>query len=803
MNLTERIPIDRVNTIASKTLKQLRPFLQRYDKSEIVSGFNNIKEYCARLLKTNGELLQTYHYSNSLKIGRLFCSYSLQSIPREFRGYFANGFTTDIDMVNCHPKILLYLCKKHNIPCENLEYYCNNRNAVLEQFKSRDSGKLAINACINNDKYSCYGAKTFMKKLDDEVGWIQKSLTQNPEYSEIVNTVPDTKITNITGSALNRILCYFENKLLHIIINEITKRNIEIASLAFDGLLVYGDYYADDGILKQIETEIAKNYPNLNMSLSYKDHNTEIKFVDDDMLSVSSITTTNTTNATPDEDPILSDLDAANKILSLYPHWVCCDNELYVYSTDTGMWETGKPAQFRIFIKFNTELYLHRITPDGTIKKTSKSYGNDSVLMNKLPELIKSHVQNDNWLQNMQLSAADKKLFKNGFFDFKECVFHQKPAEGFNRPDLYFSYKYDFDFREYDENELIYMRSIANRIFIDPLGEKVGKYLLLLVSRAFAGEIMKKFLIGIGNGNNGKSVLSAAILTALGKKAAASFNGNNLLYSKSSNDEAQQNRWKMLIMLSCVAISNEIKMSNGSSLDANNMKTCSSGGDALTGRLHSGNETSFVLQALFIAMLNDLPPITPYDKALKDRLEIIEFKKCFVENPTNPNELKADKNIMNEIKTDIFQQCFIGLLIDTYIDYFDNKNNENKKHLFEKPIECSKARDDWAPQDANLIEIFNNEYEFTNKIEDYITSDTLQAFIDRSKLNISIKKFTNELKDYCQNKNYNNVYPDVKKVNGRSTRVWYGIKLIPYKFDKEDNNTKEHQQDQDEEQEQE
>jgi hypothetical protein len=786
MNLTERIPIERVNTIASKTLKQLRPFLQRYDKSEITSGFNNIKEYCARLLKTKGELLQTYHYANEKNFGRLFCSYSLQSIPREFRGYFANGFTTDIDMVNCHPKILLYLCKTHNIPCKNLEYYCNNRNAVLEQFKSRDAGKLAINACINNDKYSSYGATHFMKNFDDEIGWIQKSIIQLPEYTEIVNTVPNTKITNITGSALNRILCYFENKILHIIINEITKRNIQIASLAFDGLLVYGDYYADDKLLKQIETEIEKNYPNLNMSLSYKEHNTEINFIDDDLQSVSSITTTNTTTVTPDEDPIFSDLDAVNKILSLYPHWVCCDNELHVYSMETGMWETGKPAHFRIFIKLNSELYLHRITPDGIIKKTSKSYGNDSVLMNKLPDLIKSHVQNDNWLQNMQQTAADKKLFRNGFFDFKECLFHYKPDEGFNRPDLYFTYKYDFDFKEYSNEEVIYMKSIVERIFIAPLGEKVGRYLLLLIARAFSGEIMKKFLIGIGNGNNGKSVLSAAIQNALGKKASASFNGNNLLYSKSSNDEGQQNRWKMLLCMACVVISNEIKMTPGSALDANNLKTCSSGGDGIVGRMHSGNETSFVLLGLFMAMLNDIPPIKPYDNALKDRLEIMEFNKRFVDNPSLPNELKADRNIMNEIKTDKFQQCFIGLLIDTYIDYFDNKNNPEKKHLFETPEECSKARDDWAPQDANLIEIFSNEYEFTNVKEDFITSDAIQVFIDRSKLNISIKKFTNELKDYCNTNNFKNIFPDVKKINGRSTRIWYGIKLIPFKFEEND-----------------
>ena len=33
----------------------------------------------------------------------------------------------DIYMENSHPRILSYLCKKHNIECKNLIEYINNR----------------------------------------------------------------------------------------------------------------------------------------------------------------------------------------------------------------------------------------------------------------------------------------------------------------------------------------------------------------------------------------------------------------------------------------------------------------------------------------------------------------------------------------------------------------------------------------------------------------------------------------------------------------------------------------------------
>lgn len=40
-------------------------------------------------------------------------------------------------------------------------------------------------------------------------------------------------------------MCYYENRILQVIIAELNNRNIEIASLMFDGLMIYGDYYND------------------------------------------------------------------------------------------------------------------------------------------------------------------------------------------------------------------------------------------------------------------------------------------------------------------------------------------------------------------------------------------------------------------------------------------------------------------------------------------------------------------------------------------------------------------------------
>jgi hypothetical protein len=56
---------------------------------------------------------------------RLFAqSASLQNLPRDFRAAIGGNYH-DIDMVNCHPSLLLQYCKKKDIKCDNLEHYVN------------------------------------------------------------------------------------------------------------------------------------------------------------------------------------------------------------------------------------------------------------------------------------------------------------------------------------------------------------------------------------------------------------------------------------------------------------------------------------------------------------------------------------------------------------------------------------------------------------------------------------------------------------------------------------------------------
>jgi hypothetical protein len=77
-------------------------------------------------------------------------------------------------------------------------------------------------------------------------------------------------------------MCVYENKILQEVINFITRNNIEISALMFDGLMVYGDYYQNQEFLEDLQKYIESKFEGLNMKFSYKEHKTGIINIPDD-----------------------------------------------------------------------------------------------------------------------------------------------------------------------------------------------------------------------------------------------------------------------------------------------------------------------------------------------------------------------------------------------------------------------------------------------------------------------------------------------------------------------------------------
>ncbi len=286
MEITERLPLRPIYWLSqlsySDFINQCLNKNKKYTKEECKTKYSILQQFCQTNLKTDGNTKRIYSYSTGTS-GRLFSGGSLQGLPSTIRGLFMrDGFGSDIDMSNAHPVILRYICKLHNIKCPHLEYYINHREDCLIGFESREVGKISYLTSLNKNSLTRNkDLPVEFKKYDVEIKQIQKQLVKIKEYEELVNSVPDSKPYNKIGSAVNRIMCYYENIILQYAIHVINGKGIEIAILMFDGLMIYGDYYKDKGLLEDITHYVEKQMPGLKMKWTYKEHNTELSVPED------------------------------------------------------------------------------------------------------------------------------------------------------------------------------------------------------------------------------------------------------------------------------------------------------------------------------------------------------------------------------------------------------------------------------------------------------------------------------------------------------------------------------------------
>ena len=205
------------------------------------------------------------------------------------------------------------------------------------------------------------------------------------------------------------------------------------------------------------------------------------------------------------------------------------------------------------------------------------------------------------------------------------------------------------------------------------------------------------------------------------------------------------------------------------------IKKLSSGGDALCARTLYQCEQTFVPQFLTILMSNDISQIKPYNKAVNNRVRIISYPKVFVEHePQNEFELEMDKNLDTEMLTPEFQEALIHLTISRYLKFIKEGSIEYV------PADVLKGKNEWIGEkdEIGYVDKFKKVFEITNDEQDYIESSAIQQWITKYNICISMTKMGIELNKYAKINNHDNVHKHDKKINGKTVKVWKGIKII-------------------------
>ena len=233
---------------------------------------------------------RTYRHSRGKDFGRMFCPKGIQSVWRAFRGALCKGLMTDVDMKNAHPVILLWLCGTYGIDCPKLRGYVEHReHHLLELCRALDNGsdrehcKRLFLMATNTDEELTGVPYAFFNEYQAEMRTIQErmmNLEELARFKPFAKKAAEEKVAsgrnaNEAGSFVNLVLCFNEDLLLQEALSYLKGKGIETAVLMLDGLMIYGDHYANTELLNELHT-LLKAKHGIDMYWSFKSHETPV-----------------------------------------------------------------------------------------------------------------------------------------------------------------------------------------------------------------------------------------------------------------------------------------------------------------------------------------------------------------------------------------------------------------------------------------------------------------------------------------------------------------------------------------------
>ena len=166
--------------------------------------------------------------------GRLYAdgALSMQGFSKPVRSVLAGKLYHDIDIENCHPVILLDLCKREGWEAPILEAYVNDREFILADTSlPRGDAKVAMLTIMygGNPKHNFPMATVFKREMSRIADLIWN------EYP----LVPVSQPRNARFSRMSLLIQDLECRLLMEIAAFFRKHGYRIGVYVFDGLMIY------------------------------------------------------------------------------------------------------------------------------------------------------------------------------------------------------------------------------------------------------------------------------------------------------------------------------------------------------------------------------------------------------------------------------------------------------------------------------------------------------------------------------------------------------------------------------------
>ena len=274
IQLTEKIDTDKLSFIINK--KSIFEPLLREDRRFKGKEYEHYDAFmmASKFLKKSRNGHVKVLYNQKRNIGRYYAvkSLSLQCITRQIRQTICNDYYLDIDMKNCHPTILKFICDECGISCPILSRYVSDRKKFFKKNNvTKSVGKITLLSIINGGKIAYKKLKNPSEELQEFYNTEIKNIHNNialKHHDKFIKhkeeRIANDKNHNHKASFMNIILCDIENKILQEMYNFFGKPSSCV--LCFDGIMLEkGHKYDIQGAEQQIFDKF-----NINIKLDIK-----------------------------------------------------------------------------------------------------------------------------------------------------------------------------------------------------------------------------------------------------------------------------------------------------------------------------------------------------------------------------------------------------------------------------------------------------------------------------------------------------------------------------------------------------
>jgi P4 family phage/plasmid primase-like protien len=269
--------------------------------------------------------------------------------------------------------------------------------------------------------------------------------------------------------------------------------------------------------------------------------------------------------------------------------------------------------------------------------------------------------------------------------------------------------------------------------------DETRDYVLKVLASCLVGhKQFEELYIFTGSGRNGKGVLDTLIRNTFGELYQCCHMSNFTVAKKSmgeANSALAQAQGKRILMAT--------EPEENEKLLVSRLKQFS-GSDVIEARQLFGESFEYQPQFTIFFQCNEIPQLSRLDKAIQNRLRIIDFPFEFTDTPKNKNQKKAIADIKYKYaNSEAWRDEFMRILIEIY--------EKDVKTLIGKTLPSSKdvliKSSTYFADNNEVKEYIDTNYEFENKDPDnkkhwHKSKAILEYFNAQAETKIDTRKFT-------------------------------------------------------------